>query len=287
MEKKQNVKAIVGLSAFFCLLLFVQSYFRPWRTMDLILFMGQSNMSGAYGEASEAPELIQGAGYEYRAITDPKRLHVLEEPFGENEHREGALDDRGILRRQGSLVTAFVNAYYEETGTPVVGISSCRGSSSMNTWLNRGLKEDAGGRLAQAREVLEKKRIQVRHTYMVWYQGETDVSKKEPKEDYKYNMGVLMDYMEEQGVEKCFLIQIEQADRNNQNYEVIRQAQAELCEERDDMILASSLPNELVKPENMDKGGLHFNQNALNQIGEDAGRTTGRYVALETKKETE
>lgn len=127
----------------------------------------------------------------------------------------------------------------------------------------------------------------MRHTYMVWYQGETDVSKKEPKDDYKTNMGILMDYMEEQGVEACFLIQIEQAVKSDPAYEVIRQAQAEFCEEREDVILASALPNDLVKPENMDKGGLHFNQNALNQIGEDAGRTTGRYVAALKGKEDE
>ena len=29
---------------------------------DLILFMGQSNMRGAGGNAAEAPELIKGAG---------------------------------------------------------------------------------------------------------------------------------------------------------------------------------------------------------------------------------
>lgn len=200
MEKKQNVKVIVVLSALCCLIMIgAQAYLRTWRTMDVILFMGQSNMSGANGDASQAPELIPGAGYEYRAVTDPDALHVLEEPFGENEHKEGALDDRELLERRGSLVTAFVNAYYKETGTPVVGISACRGSSSMNSWLNRGLKEDAAERLEQAKTFLKKDRIHVRHTYMVWYQGEADAGKKESKADYKYNMGILMDYMKEQG----------------------------------------------------------------------------------------
>ena len=118
-----NKKVIVILSALCCLLMVALNlYQKSRRTMDVILFMGQSNMSGANGDASQAPELIKGAGYEYRAITEPERLFVLEEPFGENEHREGALDDREILERRGTLVTSFVNAYYEETGTPVAAL---------------------------------------------------------------------------------------------------------------------------------------------------------------------
>ncbi|MCI9018722.1 MAG: hypothetical protein HFI27_07490, partial [Lachnospiraceae bacterium] len=147
-----NKKVIVILSALCCLLMVALNlYQKSRRTMDVILFMGQSNMSGANGDASQAPELIKGAGYEYRAITEPERLFVLEEPFGENEHREGALDDREILERRGTLVTSFVNAYYEETGTPVAAVSASRGSSSLNGWLNKGLKEDAAQRLEGAK----------------------------------------------------------------------------------------------------------------------------------------
>ena len=88
----KNKKVIVILSALCCLLMVgLNLYQQSWRTMDVILFMGQSNMSGANGDASLAPELLEGAGYEYRAITDPESLHILEEPFGENENREGGL----------------------------------------------------------------------------------------------------------------------------------------------------------------------------------------------------
>ena len=50
----------------------------------LMMFMGQSNMAGR-GNKKEAPLLIPGAGYEYRAVTMPDGLSVLKEPFGENE----------------------------------------------------------------------------------------------------------------------------------------------------------------------------------------------------------
>lgn len=40
------------------------------RTVDLLFFMGQSNMAGR-GEAALAPVVAPGMGYEYRAVTDP------------------------------------------------------------------------------------------------------------------------------------------------------------------------------------------------------------------------
>ena len=55
------------------------------RTVDLLFFMGQSNMAGR-GAAALAPVVAPGMGYEYRAVTDPDTLHPLEEPFGVNEN---------------------------------------------------------------------------------------------------------------------------------------------------------------------------------------------------------
>ena len=53
--------------------------------VDLIFFMGQSNMAGR-GDAALAPAVPPGMGYEYRAVTDPAQLHPLAEPFGVNEN---------------------------------------------------------------------------------------------------------------------------------------------------------------------------------------------------------
>lgn len=74
-----NKKIIFILSALCCLLMVAVNIYqqKTWRGMDVILFMGQSNVSGAGGDASQAPELTEGAGYEYRAVTDPDNLHVL------------------------------------------------------------------------------------------------------------------------------------------------------------------------------------------------------------------
>lgn len=42
--------------------------------VDLIFFMGQSNMAGR-GDAALAPAVTTGMGFEYRAVTDPAHLH--------------------------------------------------------------------------------------------------------------------------------------------------------------------------------------------------------------------
>ncbi|MCI9305117.1 MAG: sialate O-acetylesterase [Lachnospiraceae bacterium] len=282
-----NKKVIVILSALCCLLMVALNlYQKSRRTMDVILFMGQSNMSGANGDASQAPELIKGAGYEYRAITEPERLFVLEEPFGENEHREGALDDREILERRGTLATSFVNAYYGETGTPVAAVSASRGSSSLNGWLNKGLKEDAARRLEGAKECLKKEKIRIRHIYMVWFQGEADVNLKLTKEEYKEGLNALVSYMGEQGVEQCFLIQIGQDGENSEYHQAIMEAQLEICEEMEGITLASELPRELTGEDMTDNGRIHFTQKALNLIGEDAGAHAGKWVKALEKTES-
>ena len=69
----------------------------------LMMFMGQSNMAGR-GNAAEAPELTQGAGYEYRAVTAPDRLSVLQEPFGKNENNARGVTEPGM--KTGSMVSA-------------------------------------------------------------------------------------------------------------------------------------------------------------------------------------
>lgn len=240
--------------------------------VDIILFMGQSNMSGAEGDVGFIPELTDGAGYEYRAITNPDRLYVLEEPFGVDENKEGFLDDRYILSRNGTMVTAFVNAYYAETGVPVVAISASRGSSPIALWLDH-LFIDAQDRLKSCESYLTSNGIDIRHCYMVWMQGEADANMKTGKEDYITSMKQLMDQMESVGVEKCFLIQIGNYLEQPEHHNLIQEAQIELCQQDDRIFLVSTIAAEL--DEYLDTAGIHFYQEGLNLIGTDAGRMAG------------
>ena len=102
------------------------------RTVDLLFFMGQSNMAGR-GEAALAPVVAPGMGYEYRAVTDPDTLHPLEEPFGVNENDPAGVYEPGM--KTGAMVSSFVNACTAQTGVPVVGVSCAKGGSAIAKWL--------------------------------------------------------------------------------------------------------------------------------------------------------
>ena len=62
-------------------------------TVDLFMFMGQSNMAGRgivdKVHTEGVPTLKEGAGYEYRAVSAPGRLYPISEPFGRRENRKG------------------------------------------------------------------------------------------------------------------------------------------------------------------------------------------------------
>ena len=92
--------------------------------VDLIFFMGQSNMAGR-GDAALAPAVTPGMGFEYRAVTDPAHLHPLAEPFGANENDPAGVNEPGM--KTGSMVSAFVNACTAQTGIAVVGVSCAKG----------------------------------------------------------------------------------------------------------------------------------------------------------------
>lgn len=262
---------------------FLYDDFYKLKEADLILFMGQSNMSGADGNAAEAPELIKGAGYEYRAITQPDELVILSEPFGENEHKEDYLDDRGLISRSGSLATAFVNAYYEQTKERVVAVSASRGSARVSSF-NNYLLEDVIERLEGAKRVMSEQKVNIRHIYMVWLQGETDAYLEVPEEEYIGEMQKMLFTLQPYGVERCFVIQIGNGSSDGIPFDctTMQKTQEKLCEIDENFVLVSTLGKTLSEPPYM-VDGIHFTQQALNILGEDAGTNAGKYVQSVTE----
>ncbi|MFK3936206.1 sialate O-acetylesterase [Alkalihalobacillus sp. NPDC078783] len=96
--------------------------------VDLVLFMGQSNIAGR-GVAEDAPRVAEGHGFEFRAITDPTRLYPVTEPFGVNENKDDGITEE---TKTGSLVSAFINEYYSITKVPIVAVSASKGGSSID-----------------------------------------------------------------------------------------------------------------------------------------------------------
>lgn len=248
-------------------------------TVDLAIFMGQSNMAGR-GVSSEAPMVEKGHGYEFRAVSDPTKLYDIIEPFGVNENNISGIYEPGM--KTGSLVSAFMIAYYEYTNIPIVGVSASKGGSSINEWQPDGsFLNDAMNRLEAAKKYLNTNGYDVRRTFMVWCQGETDGDKNMSDIEYKTKLKVMIDEISK-NVEDCFLIRIGNHRDLPAQYSNIIQAQIDFCNEDEKTVLIST------KFESMASLGLmkdpyHYKQTAYNIVGTEAG-TNAAYYILYNKK---
>ena len=248
---------------------------------DLFLFMGQSNMAGRgitsplWPEA--APEAVKGAGYEYRAVSDPDHLHKIEEPFGAAENNPGGIFEPGM--KTGSLVTSFVNAYYETSGHSVIGVSASKGGSSVSQWQGKeDYLTDALRRLKGAKESLACRQMVPAHQFVLWCQGETDGDLGTSGEEYKARFTHMMDILEENGIETCFLITIgEYNGEKGYDYSQIRQAQLELaeCDPRVKLVCNAF---HTMKERGLMKDEFHYYQKAYNEVGQAAGKAAGELV---------
>lgn len=242
--------------------------------VDLVIFMGQSNMAGR-GVAAEAPIVATNNGYEFRAISDPTKLYDIIEPFGENENNDLGITEPGM--KTGSLVSAFAQAYYNVTKVPIVGVSAAKGDSSINEWQSgTRFLEDAINRFAKAKVFLTDNGYTIRRQFMVWCQGEAD-GKNMPVDQYKNKLQKMMEIMTSKGVEECFLIQIGHNRDFPGQYDAIQKAQVDFCMAQEKAILVSTKFAQM-DPDKMMKDFVHYTQTGYNIVGTEAGLNTAFYI---------
>lgn len=129
--------------------------------VDLVMFMGQSNMAGR-GEAADSVVCQSGHGYEFRAISDPAKLYDVREPFGVNENN-AASGVNELGSKSGSMVSALMEEYYSYTGVPMVGVSCSKGGSQISFWQpGSPALDDAVSRYKAAKLFLKKNGYTVR-----------------------------------------------------------------------------------------------------------------------------
>ena len=242
---------------------------------DLILFAGQSNMAGR-GIVSEkwkepAPKLLEGAGYEYRAISDKENLHYIEEPFGVNENNPDGIYEPGM--KTGSMVTSFVNAYYRRTGMPVLAVSASKEWQGKHDYLT-----DAIERFHVTERYAYQLQMAIRHRFVAWCQGETDGDLHTAPETYKQLFRNTYTKWKEAGIEKVFLIAIgEYNGDRGYDYAPVHQAQLELAQELEDVELVCD-DFCTMRMRGLMKDEFHYYQKAYNEVGKLAGDTAGRLV---------
>lgn len=236
------------------------------KTVDLVIFAGQSNMSGKGGNAKSAPGVAKDTGYEFRYGTCATGLYPVTEPFG--IYSNGYLCDLPQLRG-GSLVSSFMNEYYKGTGVPVMGFSAARGGSSISYWQTAPVRAELMQKYEYIRSWCAANHIYIRRSYVVWLQGETDGVAKVEKDVYKAGLSNVFAPLFARGLDQVFVITIGRYAGLPGTYDKIIAAQTELCAEDPHFTLGSDALQKL--PDAYLADGCHYNQAALNIVGGQCG----------------
>ena len=247
--------------------------------VDLVMFMGQSNMSGTGGDVSYAPKVPEGHGFEFRAISDPTRLYPIEEPFGINEN--AAISDTAIGKR-GSMVSAFANKYYELTGVPIVAVSASAGGRDTAFFMKDDVMADFSERQKRAQVWLESNDYFIRKQYVIWLQGESDAEDGLTGEQYNQNMDNIIRPLFIGGLQKVFIVTPGRTLTGKYFFDNVVYAQINMCRTSGYYALATTVLNSVSTEYMIDE--FHYNQSVLNVVGEEAAESAAYYTLNKKEK---
>lgn len=254
------------------------------RNVVLIMFMGQSNMAGRgvtnTAHPQDAPAVIEGAGYEFRAISDPTKLYPITKTFGNTEDNPNGIDDNG--RKTGGPVPSFVNAFYKTCHTTVIGVSASRGGSSITAWQpNTSYLNDAISRLQSAESYLENNNYNIVAKYVLLCQGEKDGDTGMSQSDYANYFNATANALFSAGIEKMFIMRIGKYNGTDPiSYDDIINEQNVLCKGNKDYIMATTVLASL-KDKGLMKDQFHYYQEGYNIAGKYSGLHTANYFLFE------
>ncbi len=247
--------------------------------VDLIMFMGQSNMSGTGGDVSHAPKVTKNHGYEFRAVSDPTRLYPIEEPFGINENDVIADTAYG---KKGSMVSAFANKYYEITGVPIVAVSASSGGKDTDFWMDAKTIADFSERQKRAQVWLESNDYYIRNQYVIWLQGESDALDGVTSQEYNQNMDNIIRPLFIGGLQKVFIITPGRTLTSTSFFDNIITAQLRMCKSSGYYALATTVLNAVSTEYMIDE--YHYNQSVLNVLGKEAAESAAYYTMNRKEK---
>jgi Carbohydrate esterase, sialic acid-specific acetylesterase len=268
---------------FYCLMILLA--FNRLHAQQKVLFLvaGQSNAVGV-GNSTESVQCTRGTAFEYRFSKDTL-LH-LQDPVGANELKFGAANT-------GSIHPAFAKTFAELSKKQVVVVSAARSGASCHykaeldnygTW-------DETGRLRIFDDAVLKtkkasKKVGVKLNGIIWLQGERDANAINAQvltaQEYEEALRKLIQRFRAKFGRKVgfYIVQTGYyTDHPQTGFDQVRLAQKNV---------AKRLKNTHIVYENThlfkEKGWLHdaihYNQTALNDIGE----ATAKYILTQPLK---
>ena len=238
--------------------------------VDLVLFTGQSNMSGR-GVATDAPIVPTGQGYWYKNTNltnmsnDTEGLYDIKEPFGIES------------MCTGSMVSAFALSYYKQTRVPIVACGGAIGGLDIASFLKgtvvygQYITRSVNG----AKAYLESQGKTIRRMFVLFNQGETDAQKHNTGEYYKEKINEFWsDLKADFGFQDMHIIHIGQHRDGTYDFTEIRNATVEFANANNDVTIVSD----------KFKGALsymrdewHYYQVPYNAVGRDSAMNIVRH----------
>lgn len=182
-----------------------------------------------------------------------------------------------VLQNRG-VVSAFANAYFQATGTSIVGISCSQTNTQISEWLPGSNKwNDLLERISSCEYFLENSsEYSIGHVYMLFCQGAANAL--DSYETYYSDLNYFVDsVLTQTDVEKIFVIRIGNKETEPDRNDIVMQVQNDLCTAREDMVLVSTRFAEFGNFEMM-KDSQYYTQVEYNLVGTEAGLNTAYYT---------
>lgn len=258
------------------------------KSVDVIIFGGQSNMQGQSDCLSECEEVKRACEYKYLS----NALVPLKNPVGEDIRSDGTVGfayagsptppsvDWLALHVTGSacyghtnLVPAFCRAYIRAADTDVVAAHVAKGSTKIAEWLpgTKGyevLVKKGSGAIQKAREEYD-----VKNVYFVWLQGESDAVAANSGAYYKEKLHELADALRRDvGIMRFGIIRVGRFTNDDRDLEIIN-AQDEICREDDFFFMLTDIATTLNGDARYMHPGVkgHYSAAGLERLGSVAG----------------
>lgn len=263
--------------------------------VDVLWFMGQSNMQGQSGTLPTDNSAVQNA-FEYRYFGD--KLQPLQHPVGEFIKKDGnegwdvpknVVADQirewqiahalgGSVSGNTNLVPKFCESYTKITGKKVVAVHTAKGATVVKEWLPDDIIYQVAWKKMQRAIECVKRTYDIGKIYIAWLQGESDAIAGTSKEDYIKQMIELKNNAKADfGVDKFGIIKVGKFTTTNRD-EVIFDAQETLPLIDSDFLMLTRITEDLIPDPTYINPYARGHYNGLGQ--EKIGTHAGTNLAL-------